>query len=67
MRRPVHSFSQPGASSFTPWVPVRDDGVMATALTPGEDTGRYSHAHFDPHALTESEGGPTGSRVHSGP
>jgi glucosyl-3-phosphoglycerate synthase len=29
---------------------------MATALTPGEDTGRYSHAHFDPMALAESKG-----------
>jgi len=29
---------------------------MATALTPGEDTGRYSHAHFDLHALVDAKG-----------
>jgi glucosyl-3-phosphoglycerate synthase len=29
---------------------------MATALTPGEDTGRYSHARFDLAALVESKG-----------
>jgi glucosyl-3-phosphoglycerate synthase len=30
---------------------------MATALTPGEDTGRYSHTHFDAEALAQSKAG----------